>query len=240
LIVKENQEHTYRVKAIWKTLQGEGLFAGRPAVFVRLVGCNMWSGYEHTRSRDAERTGGHCPLWCDTDFTKEGSKDYTAAALAAAMLQVGGDVRFCVITGGEPLMQLDYKLVKALHKAGFFIAIETNGTMSLAEKCWDPQAVKLEAPDWIVCSPKLKEQELQLEFFDELKLVVPDYKPEDFEAFVGLQRINKINNHTLPLLWLQPEDGVRLQEARKLAIETALTHPQWRVSVQTHKILNVE
>ena len=238
--VKENKQHTYRVKAIWKTLQGEGLFAGRPAVFVRLVGCNMWSGYEHTRQRDAERTGGHCPLWCDTDFTKEGSQDYTADALATAMQQVGGEVRFCVITGGEPLMQLDATLVKVLHKAGFFIAIETNGTMSLAERCWDPAGEKLEAPDWIVCSPKLKEQELQLEFFDELKLVVPDYKPEDFEAFVGLQRVNKVNNHTLPLLWLQPEDGARLLDARKLAIDTALSHPKWRVSVQTHKILNVE
>lgn len=238
--MKENQERTYRVKAIWKTLQGEGLFAGRPAVFVRLVGCNMWSGYEYTRQRDAERTGGHCPLWCDTDFTKEGSRDYTAYELAAAVAQEGGDVRFCVITGGEPLMQLDAALVKALHKAGFFISIETNGTMSLANSCWDDANDRLEAPDWIVCSPKLKEQDLQLEFFDELKLVVPDYKPEDFDAFVGLQRKHSVQGSSLPLLWLQPEDGVRLQEARHLAINTALAHPQWRVSVQTHKVLNVE
>lgn len=233
-------QHTYKVKSIWKTLQGEGLFAGRPAVFVRLVGCNMWSGYENTRQRDAERTGAKCPLWCDTDFTKEGSQAYTAATLATTVTQVGGGIRFCVITGGEPLMQLDAPLVKALHKEGFFIAIETNGSMSLKESCWDQETDRLEAPDWIVCSPKLGEQDLQLEFFDELKLVVPDYLPQDFEAFAGLQRVNKINQHTLPLLWLQPEDGVRLNEARSMAVNWCLSNAAWRVSVQTHKILSVD
>src|SRR4051812_7813956 len=172
-IVKETGK-TYRVKAIWKTLQGEGLFAGRPAVFVRMVGCNMWSGYEQTRQRDAKRNGATCPLWCDTDFTKEGSQTYTAEELAEAMLKEGKDIRFCVITGGEPLMQLNATLIKALHKASFFIAIETNGSMSLKKSCWDTNTNKLEAPDWIVCSPKIAEERLKLEFFDELKLVVPD------------------------------------------------------------------
>src|SRR4051812_45151808 len=86
------REKGYRVKAIWKTLQGEGLFAGRPAVFVRLVGCNLWSGYEATRERDAARTQASCPLWCDTDFTKEGSKNYSAKELAEAMGEIGGQV----------------------------------------------------------------------------------------------------------------------------------------------------
>lgn len=235
-----SNEKTYRVKSIWKTLQGEGLFAGRPAVFVRLVGCNMWSGYAHTRERDAARNGANCPLWCDTDFTKEGSNTYTATELAAAVKQVGGDVHFCVITGGEPLMQLDAALVKALHDAHFFIAIETNGTMSLQESCWDATSNRLLAPDWIVCSPKQKEEQLQLEFFDELKLVVPDYLPVHYTNFARRQRMNKVQEHALPLLWVQPEDGKRLHEARQLAINLALAQPEWRVSVQTHKILDVE
>src|SRR6476620_5930478 len=94
------REKEYRVKAVWKTLQGEGLFAGRPAVFVRLVGCNLWSGYEATRERDALRTNAACPRWCDTDFTREGSQAYSAGALAEAMGDVGGPIRFCVLTGG--------------------------------------------------------------------------------------------------------------------------------------------
>lgn len=230
----------YRIKAIWKTLQGEGLFAGRPAVFVRMVGCNMWSGYEHTRERDADRNGANCPLWCDTDFTKEGSQTYTAEELSAAIVGVGDDVRFCVITGGEPLMQIDAALIKALHKQGFFIAIETNGSMKLMESCWDKENEKLEAPDWIVCSPKINQHKLKLEFFDELKLVVPDYLPNNFEDFAKRQRVNLIQGHPLPLLWVQPEDSSRLEDSRQLAIDLALSDPRWRVSVQTHKILEVE
>lgn len=235
-----NETRTYRVKNIWKTLQGEGLFAGRPAVFVRLVGCNMWSGYEATRQRDAGRTGAKCPLWCDTDFTKEGSNDYTAGELAKQIKAVGGEIKFVVITGGEPLMQIDAALIKLLRAQELFVAIETNGTMSLKEACWDEATNTLEAPDWIVCSPKLSQEELKLEFFDELKLVVPDYLPQKFSQFVQRQRSNKIGDHLLPLLWVQPEDGTRLNEARRLAIDLALSHPQWRVSVQTHKILDVE
>lgn len=235
-----NETRTYRVKNIWKTLQGEGLFAGRPAVFVRLVGCNMWSGYEASRQRDAARTGAKCPLWCDTDFTKEGSNDYTAGELAKQIKAVGGEIEFVVITGGEPLMQIDAALIKLLHAQELFVAIETNGTMSLKEACWDEATNTLEAPDWIVCSPKLSQEELKLEFFDELKLVVPDYLPQKFSQFVQRQRSNKIGDHLLPLLWVQPEDGTRLNEARRLAIDLALSNPQWRVSVQTHKILDVE
>ena len=231
---------TYRVKAVWKTLQGEGFFAGRPAVFVRFVGCNMWSGYEPDRARDAARTGATCPLWCDTDFTKEGSTAYPARVLARVMQEVGGDIRFCVLTGGEPLLQLDAPLVRALHAAGFQVAIETNGTVTLREACWDAERDELVAPDWIVCSPKLPEKHLRLEFFDELKLVVPDYHPEAYARFVQRQRSHTAGGHRVPLLWLQPEDGPRLAEATEEAIALSLAHPDWRVSVQTHKILNVE
>lgn len=234
------EKNAYQVKAIWKTLQGEGLFAGRPAVFVRLVGCNMWSGYSNTRERDAERTGAYCPRWCDTDFTKEGSQTYTATDLVTAMCGVADDIRFCVITGGEPLLQVNIPLIKAMHNQGFFVAIETNGTVPLKDNCWDEEQQKLVPPDWIVCSPKLGGHELQLEFFDELKLVVPDYLPDRFKDFAARQRINKINDHLLPLLWLQPEDGLRLGEAKQLAINLALSNPSWRVSVQTHKVLAID
>ncbi len=233
-------EKGYRVKAIWKTLQGEGLFAGRPAVFVRLVGCNLWSGYQRTRERDAARTGADCPLWCDTEFTKEGSRLYGAAELAATVRAEGGDIRFCVITGGEPLLQLDAPLVEALHEQGFFIAIETNGTVSLAESCASPATGHLVPPDWIVCSPKLPEDKMVLEYFDELKLVVPGYLPEQYRTFAGRQRVHNVQGSSLPLLWLQPEDGPRKGQATQFAIQTALLQPAWRVSVQTHKILDVE
>lgn len=234
------REKGYRVKAVWKTLQGEGLFAGRPAVFVRLVGCNLWSGYEKTRHRDAARTGADCPLWCDTEFTKEGSRLYTAQELAEAVRAEGGEIRFCVLTGGEPLLQIDAALIEALHRHGYFIAIETNGTVSLSESCRSPEGDRIVPPDWIVCSPKLPEEKLTLEYFDELKLVVPGYRPGQYGAFARRQRVHPVQGSLLPLRWLQPEDGPRKGEATRLAIEMALSQPEWRVSVQTHKILDVE
>ncbi|MDQ7039705.1 MAG: 7-carboxy-7-deazaguanine synthase QueE [Rhodothermus sp.] len=230
---------TYRVKAIWKTLQGEGFFAGRPAVFARFVGCNLWSGLEQDRARDAQRTGADCPRWCDTDFRKEGSHAYTADELVAALQEVGGPIRFCVLTGGEPLLQLDATLMKALKAADYFVAIETNGTISLRRACTDPETGQLMAPDWIVCSPKLPEDRLALEYFDELKLVVPDYRPEQYARFARRARPHRVSGHRIPLLWLQPEDGPRLEAAQRCAVELALTHPEWRVSVQTHKVLGV-
>ena len=231
---------SYRVKAVWKTLQGEGLFAGRPAVFARFVGCNLWSGYESTRARDMQRTGASCPGWCDTDFTKEGSTWYSAAQLARAMAEAGGEIRFCVLTGGEPLLHLDAELMQALHAEGFFVAIETNGTVSLADACWSEEAKCLVTPDWIVCSPKLPQAQLELEFFDELKLVVPDYLPEAFDTFTTRQRLHDLQGQPLPLRWLQAEDGPHLRRNQQLAIELALRFPSWRVSIQTHKILDVE
>ena len=221
-------------------MQGEGFFAGRPAVFVRFVGCNLWTGYEADRARDAARTPATCASWCDTDFRKEGSRSYTAGQLAEAMRAVGGDIGFCVLTGGEPLLQLDAPLVRALHEAGFWVAIETNGIVALREACWDEAQQQVIGPDWIVCSPKWPEDQLVLEHFDELKLVVPDYQPGQYGAFAGRHRRHTIGGAEVPLRWLQPEDGPRQAEATALAVQLALEHPDWRVSVQTHKILNVE
>src|SRR5690606_28801117 len=159
--------------AVWRTLQGEGAWAGRAAVFVRFAGCNLWTGEEGDRARDAARSGADCPRWCDTDFRKAGSTRLSAEALVEEMLRMaeGSEpIRFCVLTGGEPLLQTDAALLGALHAAGFFVAVETNGTVALADAfgaaAW---------PDWIVCSPKLPEDRLRLEAMDELKLVVPDY-----------------------------------------------------------------
>ncbi len=222
---------TYRVRALWRTLQGEGFWAGRPAVFVRLVACNMWSGYEADRARDAARTGADCPLWCDTAFTKEGSVRLTAEDLADAVVEAGDGVAFCVLTGGEPLLQADGALIRALHARGLTVAIETNGTLSLADACGD------DWPDWIVCSPKLPLAQLKIETCDELKLVVPDYRPEAYEPLAARVRERSLAG---PLLWVQPEDGPRSGAAARLAVELALADPRWRVSVQGHKALGVD
>jgi organic radical activating enzyme len=235
----ERTAKSYAVKAVWQTLQGEGAWAGRPAVFVRLVGCNLWTGYARDRARDAERSGAGCPLWCDTEFTKEGADRFTADALAAEMQRVGGDVRFCVLTGGEPLLQADAELVRALHAAGFEVAVETNGTVALADAFTDGDGA-LAPPDWVVCSPKLPEARLKLEWMDELKLVVPDYRPEAYARLAERVRPHPVGSQERRFLWLQPEDGPRLADATKLAVEAALANPSWRVSVQTHKVLGVD
>ena len=239
---------TYRVKDVWRTLQGEGAFAGRPAVFVRFVACNLWTGRDADRARDADRSGADCPLWCDTDFTREGSRVFdTPGALADHVATVGGGIGFVVCTGGEPLLQLDAPLVAALHARGLYVAVETNGTVSLASAIGASGGP--DVPDWVTCSPKLRERAgaggageaspLALEWFDEIKLVVPDYAPADVAAFLARQRVHTVAGAPLPLRWLQPEDGPRVAEATAAAVAAALADPSWRVSVQTHKVLDV-
>ena len=230
----------YAVKAVWRTLQGEGAWAGRAAVFVRLAGCNLWSGEEADRERDAARSGASCPRWCDTDFRRAGSRALTAEALAAEVLAAAGPVRFAVVTGGEPLLQLDATLVRALHAAGFEVAVETNGTVALADACTDAETGALVPPDWVVCSPKRAEDRLRLEWLDELKLVVPDYRPEAYEGLAARVRPHRLGVEARRYLWLQPEDGPRLREATELAVRLALENPAWRVSVQTHKVLGID
>ncbi|MEL6614802.1 MAG: 7-carboxy-7-deazaguanine synthase QueE [Bacteroidota bacterium] len=226
-------EKRYRVKALWRTLQGEGFWAGRPAVFVRLVACNMWSGYEADRERDAARTGADCPLWCDTAFTKEGSVRLTASDLADAVVETGEGVRFVVLTGGEPLLQADAALIRSLHARGLTVAVETNGTVALADAFGGAD----DWPDWVVCSPKLPLARLAIETCDELKLVVPDYRPEAYGPLAERVRERSLAG---PLLWVQPEDGPRFEEAARLAVDLALADPRWRVSVQGHKALGVD
>lgn len=209
---------TYTVKEIFYTLQGEGGQAGRAAVFCRFAGCNLWSG------REQDRNSAVCQF-CDTDFVGTdgpgGGKFKTAAALAQAVQghwpQGAGGKPLVVCTGGEPLMQLDDAAVAALHAAGFEVAVETNGTQAA------PQGL-----DWICVSPKAG-AELVLNRGTELKLVFPQpgamparFEHLDFKHF-----------------FLQPMDGVLGKHNTRLAVEHCLAHPQWRLSVQTHKVVGI-
>jgi 7-carboxy-7-deazaguanine synthase (Cx14CxxC type) len=210
----------YQVKEIFYTLQGEGGQAGRPAVFCRFAGCNLWNGRESGRARAV------C-TFCDTDFVGTdgpgggvfGSAVSLAAAVAAAW--AGKDhpraAPLVVCTGGEPLLQLDEPLVAALHSAGFSVAVETNGTR--------PAPAGL---DWICVSPKAGTT-LAVTAGDELKLVYPqpEAPPERFDG-LAFRRLR-----------LQPMDGPDLAENTRLTVEYCLAHPHWQLSLQTHKYLGI-
>lgn len=208
----------YSVKEIFYTLQGEGAQAGRPAVFCRFAGCNLWSGVEYDRSRAI------C-TFCDTDFVGTngpgGGKFQTpqdlAEAVAAKWPKGSGGTPYVVCTGGEPLLQLDRRLVDAFHKAGFKVAVETNGTLSAPENI-----------DWICVSPKADAKLVQVQG-NELKLVYPQKlaKPELFES-LGFAHF-----------FLQPMDGPDLEENTEAAIAYCMAHPQWRLSLQTHKLIGI-
>jgi 7-carboxy-7-deazaguanine synthase (Cx14CxxC type) len=208
----------YAVKELYLTLQGEGYHVGRPAVFVRFAGCNLWSG------REEDRAGAVC-RFCDTDFFgtdgANGGRYPTAESLARACAGLwppeSAAGRFVVCTGGEPLLQLDPPLLAALHHQDFEVAIETNGTLAV------PPGV-----DWVCVSPKAG-AELVVTSGDELKLVHPQdgAEPERFEG-LGFQRFS-----------LQPMDGPRLAENTELVLEYAARHPRWRVSLQMHKVVGI-
>ncbi len=207
----------YSVKEIFYTLQGEGANAGTPAVFCRFAGCNLWSG------REDDRAAAVCQF-CDTDFVgvdgDDGGKFTTAADLAAACSRALGGVAgpsLLVLTGGEPMLQLDQPLLDALHDAGFAVAVETNGTLPV-----------LEDVDWICVSPKAG-ADLKQTRGDELKLVFPQQAlmPEavrdlDFDHF-----------------FLQPMDGPDQAKNTAAAIAYCKHNPPWRLSVQTHKVLGI-
>jgi len=208
---------SYAVKEIFKTLQGEGGQAGRAAVFCRFAGCNLWSG------REEDRAGAIC-TFCDTDFVgtdgSGGGKFAGPQELAHAIAGHWGpgmDHRLVVFTGGEPLLQLDPPLITAMHKAGFSIAVETNGT--------------LEAPDgidWICVSPKAGAPLVQTRG-QELKLVVPQ-PGFDLKALEALD---------FQHFFLQPMDGPARAAHLDLAIGLVQNHPRWRLSLQTHKLIGL-
>ena len=208
----------YTVKEIFYTLQGEGANAGRAAVFCRFSGCNLWNGKESGRAHAV------C-TFCDTDFVgvgPDGGRFATAADLADAVEAAwrppsGPARRLVVCTGGEPLLQLDEDAISALHERGFEVAVETNGTQPAVSGI-----------DWLCVSPKA-DAPLVIQKGDELKLVYPqaDAPPE---RFADLAFSN---------FFLQPMDGAFVTENTRLAIEYCLDHPQWRLSVQVHKIAGI-
>jgi 7-carboxy-7-deazaguanine synthase len=209
---------SYAVKEIFYTLQGEGANTGRPAVFCRFAGCNLWSG------READREQATCQF-CDTDFVGTdgpgGGRFDSAAALAEAVARAWpeppGSRRFVVCTGGEPLLQLDDAAISALHEREFEIALETNGTIQ------PPRGI-----DWLCVSPKAG-TDLVVQGGDELKLVYPQpgAEPERFEQ-LGFRHF-----------FLQPMDGPALDANTAAAVRYCLTHPRWRLSLQTHKLLGI-
>jgi 7-carboxy-7-deazaguanine synthase len=208
---------SYAVKEIFLTLQGEGAHAGRASVFCRFAGCNLWSG------READRAGATCKF-CDTDFVGTdgtlGGRYASAAELAgtiAAQWTASTDNRYVVLTGGEPLLQVDAALVDALHARGFEIGVETNGTIA------PPEGL-----DWICVSPK-GGSDLVVRRGHELKLVYPQPLAAP-EAFAGL---------AFERFSLQPMDGPEVAKNTARAIDYCLNHPQWRLSVQTHKSLGI-
>ena len=211
---------TYAVKEIFYTLQGEGFHSGRPSVFCRFSGCNLWTG------READRHRAVCKF-CDTDFFgvgPDGGRFETAQALAERVASNwpnanGEALPYVVCTGGEPLLQLDEPLIEAFHSQGFEVAVETNGTQ--------PAPAGL---DWICVSPKASAP-LVLTSGDELKLVFPQSEAEaqphcfehlDFRHFS-----------------LQPMDGPALPDNIRRTVDYCLAHPRWRLSLQTHKLLGL-
>ncbi len=208
---------TYTVKEIFYTLQGEGFHAGRPAVFCRFSGCNLWTG------REQDRASAVC-TFCDTDFVGVGpdggkfaTPEAVAEAVAARWPSGAGGAPFVVCTGGEPLLQLDAAAIAALHAQGFEVAVETNGTQPLPEGL-----------DWVCVSPKAGAA-LAVSGGDELKLVVPQELARP-ERFAGMNFRH---------FFLQPMDGPAVAEATAAAVSYCLAHPQWRLSFQTHKALGI-
>ncbi len=203
----------YTVKEIFYTLQGEGAQSGTPAVFLRFAGCNLWSG------REEDRAEAVC-TFCDTDFVgvgPDGGK-FSADDLASAVRTRSADAKWVVCTGGEPLLQLDTELIDRLHEKGFSVAIETNGTIAA------PKGI-----DWICVSPKAGADFIQRSG-DELKLVFPqeDLLPASLPTDLDFRTY-----------FLQPMDGPDIEKNTEAAIAYCLKHPQWRLSLQTHKLLGL-
>ena len=213
---------TYSVKEIYYTLQGEGAHTGRPAVFLRFAGCNLWSGREEHRAEAVCR-------FCDTKFVGTdgpgGGKFENANELATAVANTWAGERanaipYVVCTGGEPLLQLDSALIDAFHKASFEIGVESNGTL-----------VAPDGIDWLCISPKGAAPVVQSSG-NELKLVYPQQEAEAQPAnFVEM---------TFGQFFLQPLDGPDVEANTRSAIEYCLAHPRWNLSVQTHKVLGID
>ncbi len=211
----KNDLFIYAIKEIYYTLQGEGHHTGRPAIFCRFSGCNLWSG------REEDRTKAICQF-CDTDFwgtDGENGGKYSDTELVQKILSLWPEetAPFIVFTGGEPALQLDAELVFELKKIDAEIAIETNGTLDL------PTGI-----DWICVSPKAN-TEIVITSGDELKIVYPQtgINPQDFDGM------------SFSHFYIQPMDGPFKEENTEAAIQYCKTHPKWKLSIQTHKLLKI-
>lgn len=208
----------YAVKELFYTLQGEGFHSGRPAVFCRFAGCNLWSG------READRASAVC-TFCDTDFVgvdgdgggRFDNASDLARAIASQWPSSDGGSPFVVFTGGEPLLQLDVPLVEAVKAKGFSIAIETNGTLPA------PPGI-----DWICVSPKANSTVVQ-DHGNELKLVYPQLNVDPARYL----------NWRFDHFFLQPMDGPEVAKTTQLTVDYCLAHPHWRLSLQSHKSLGI-
>lgn len=236
---------SYRVVEAFRTVQGEGFHAGTASVFVRFAGCNLWSGYDDDRARDAERNGAHCPIFCDTDFRHGEAMSREALVALITALRSGG-IQHVVFTGGEPLLHLDAALILTLRETPggdeFAIAVETNGTVrprpGVLLACEGLDEATAPAPsalvDWVCCSPKVAREHLKLRSADELKVVVPDYNPDDFYGFDA--------EH----FYVQPRAqtsavgrSVLDADIMARAADYVIANPTWKLGLQTHKIAGV-
>lgn len=218
---------TWVVNDVFYSVQGEGRLAGTPAVFLRFSGCNLWTGQDRDRKRDAERHGAKCPTFCDTDFRAAVAMD--ARHLVKQIVQCCPRhdlVELVVLTGGEPLLQLDQELLRVLRGVcpGAQIALETNGTVP----------VTVPGIDWVCCSPKVACADLVVRGGDELKVVWPIYRPEDYASLAG----------DFTYLLVSPQAMVKAPGISVLDVATmqgaahyCMENPPWKLSIQIHKLL---
>jgi organic radical activating enzyme len=219
----------YAVTEIFHTIQGEGHHAGTAAVFIRFAGCNMWGGHVENNGRRAaaEAQEAHCPLWCDTDFRVR--EVLTSAEILTRVGKLPG-AQMVVLTGGEPLLQLTYELIEELYRLFGMVAVETNGTLT-------PPA-NSRSLLWLTMSPKVAPAKIKLRNPNEIKVVFPDYNPLDYLPFAGKQT----------RLFVQPRATCETQTVGRsllapdvigAAANFVLTHPEWRLSLQTHKLVGL-
>lgn len=219
---------TYSIKEIFYSIQGEGYHAGTPSVFVRFAGCNLWNGEESKREKWFQQTQSPCARFCDTDFRK--GKKMTAIEITDEVAHLGRGCKRIVLTGGEPTLQFDLELRGALQDRGYFLSMETNGTNGFGAH-----------PDWVTLSPKV--DGMSLPFADELKVIYPAVDPLRFETLL----MDRFTKGTIDCRFfrnpgrkfLQPEDGPHAKRNIQKCLDFILAHPDWRLSLQTHKIVGL-
>lgn len=217
---------SYAIVEVFRTLQGEGINAGRSAIFVRFAGCNLWSGVDRRRGVDAESSGALCPLFCDTDFIARCKFELQGLV---DLIEAEGKADIVVFTGGEPALQLDMPLVLACHELGLETCIETNGTVAFKEGVTD-------TINHICVSPKLPDDKIIVRKGTELKVVVPRYRPENYAELAKGFTFRFISPEASTL---SIGKSVTIMSVEKEAARWCIEHSPWRLSLQTHKHLEI-